>query len=180
MKRVSDKELFRYLDGELGEQEAEAIRQASLRDPEVKRRIERAERLHELLAAYGEELRRGGEKLDLCPAVRSRLAEPRPSWGWERLGWFLRWHRGWVAGALATCAALALVLGLVLSRHHPRPTTPGQRNELVVEDYQGPPPTVFQVPGSQGETTVLWVQVPKEDQAGDSTEPEPDQGGGSI
>ncbi len=182
MKRVSDKEVFRYVDGELGEQEAEAIRRASRQDPALKQRIDRAERLHRLLAAYGEDLRRPGEELDLWPAVRARLEEPERSWGLERLAWFFRWHRGLVAGALAACAALALALGLFLSRPGPgsKPAGSGRRNELVVEDYQGPPPTVFQVPGSRGETTVLWVQVPKEEEAEDSTEPEQGQGGGSI
>ena len=176
MTKIRDKDLHRYVDGELSPAEMARIRRLAEQDQSLARRISGIEALRQVLGEHFAREAEAGSDMDLLPELRERMRDTsRPSWS-ERLGWFLSWHSrplGWSAVGLVAVACL-VALVLMLGRG-PRPPagrgdsqgrTPSVSNRLVVEDYEGPPPTVFEIPDGQGSTTVLWVQPPNGDQGG--------------
>lgn len=174
MTNIREKDLHRYVDGELSPAEMERIRRMAEEDPSLARRIAGIETLRQTLGEYFSREAEAGSDLDVLSGLRERIRETsRPSWS-ERVGWFFSWHSrsiGWSAVGLVA-AALLVALVLMMGRGPGAPAgrrdrpgrAPSVSNRLVVEDYEGPPPTVFEIPDGQGSTTVLWVQPPNGDQ----------------
>ncbi len=174
MAKLREKDLHLFVDGELSPAEAERIRRIADRDTDIAHRIERIESLRRVLGEHFSSQAEAPE-LDLVPQIRRAIAESdKPSLG-ERLGWFFSWHGRVLAWSGAGLAAAGVLLALVLvlgrggsvgpagsrSKATQRPSV---SNRLVVEDYQGPPPTIFEIPDDKGSTTVLWVQPPAGEQ----------------
>ncbi len=172
MTKIREKDLHRYLDGELSPAETARIRRMAGEDQDLAKRIAGIESLRQALGKHFSEQAASGNDLDVWPQVRVRMQQAdKPGWS-ERIAWFFSWHSrvlGWtVAGAVAAVALVALVF--MVGRGPQGPVRQGRvpsrsaspSNRLVVEDYQGPPPTVFEIPGDRGQTTVLWVQPPGE------------------
>lgn len=163
-----EERLQAYLDGELSEDEARAVRAEIEADPEAARTLA-------VFSALGEEMRRAAQAWEaeaettfegFSAAVLARLPEeaPRPQVGagpglWGRLVTWLAGHP-----ALAAAATILIVLGagsvlyLDLPGSHPRSPPAlelkGAPTEIEDLSFESGSAVVYK---TEGQVTVIWI-----------------------
>jgi anti-sigma factor RsiW len=179
MKRLDSQNLQQYVDGELDQGRRKAVEAALKEDAAAQKKVRTLERMGELLRTELTAEIEAHPPQEMWPAIAQAIAQEKKdprratkSSLWQR---FKDWREIsarplWPPlTAAAAAAVVAVIIALVWSHakdpdpaNKKRPERRGPKsNNLVVEsmDYSGQPPTLFQIPDTDGEgtTTVIWV-----------------------
>jgi anti-sigma factor RsiW len=186
MKPLDPEILHQYADGELAADEAQRVEEALERDESARQELARLKELRELVRDHLKGEVEAHPPRPMWERISDAIEEPAPAAasegkvsGVRELGRATRWWPIW-AGAAAAAVLVAFVVWMILADRG-EPAGPSKEpaaepsNGLVVEsvEYEGRPPTFFQIPDRDGEstTTVIWVSP----QPGGSAEPEDDE-----
>jgi anti-sigma factor RsiW len=180
MSKLEPEILHQYADGEVDTERALEVEKGLEADEQARAELDRVRKLGRLIREHVDGQVEDHPPRPMWEAVSRAIeheAEPASasagfSGWWKRTRPHERWPV-WVGAAAAVAAIVALLWVTLAGDDGPVPSQAGKRgepsNELVVEsvDYQGRPPTFFQIPDRDGDgtTTVIWVS------------PEPSNGG---